>query len=224
MNTFKKIFAVAATVGLMAIAPLASALTISVSNPSFTVGSGYGTSSNNTTNNNLLDVLFTNGAAAAQSLVLTTPGQPVAFNFGTVNFSETNIGSGETNDLGMTALLNLVDPLGVLHGLQLTGTGTAFTGNVDDRSTFFGIPYGTDSTVDYTLTWAPATFSYGNGGKLSVDLNDLSFVRNGSLNLGGTVTLVSASQVPEPTTVALLGLGLLGFAASRRKSAKSKNA
>jgi hypothetical protein len=46
-------------------------------------------------------------------------------------------------------------------------------------------------------------------------------VINGSLDVifGGT-----PNAVPEPTTVALLGLGLLGFAVSRRKSAKNQNA
>lgn len=40
----------------------------------------------------------------------------------------------------------------------------------------------------------------------------------------GTTYVASQNQVPEPTTMALLGLGMLGVAASRRKSANSKNA
>nr|WP_217346626.1 PEP-CTERM sorting domain-containing protein [Noviherbaspirillum sp. L7-7A]MBV0881094.1 PEP-CTERM sorting domain-containing protein [Noviherbaspirillum sp. L7-7A] len=40
------------------------------------------------------------------------------------------------------------------------------------------------------------------------------------VNSGG----VASAAVPEPTMVALMGLGLLGFAAARRKSAKTKNA
>ena len=43
------------------------------------------------------------------------------------------------------------------------------------------------------------------------------------LSNGLTVTGV-ASSVPEPTSIALLGFGLLGFAASRSKSVKTKNA
>jgi len=52
----------------------------------------------------------------------------------------------------------------------------------------------------------------------------IALTNNGfTINQGGGA-LNFSSAVPEPTTVALLGLGLLGVAASRRKSAKNKNA
>lgn len=50
--------------------------------------------------------------------------------------------------------------------------------------------------------------------------NETFFIANSANDDGGS----PPAAVPEPTTVALLGLGLVGFVASRRKSATSKNA
>jgi len=62
-------------------------------------------------------------------------------------------------------------------------------------------------------SYANGNALYG-GSKTAYNRYDLSF-KTYYDNAAG-----SAASVPEPTTVALLGLGLLGFAASRRKAAK----
>lgn len=60
-------------------------------------------------------------------------------------------------------------------------------------------------------------------GFLDANADISSFTLQGSYIGGANFNVVNAT-VPEPTSIALLGLGLLGFAASRRKASKSKNA
>jgi hypothetical protein len=68
--------------------------------------------------------------------------------------------------------------------------------------------FGSDLTSDVSFTDHSITFDFDGGSSAGAD-SKLAF---------------NVTAVPEPATVALFGLGLLGFAASRRKSAKNKSA
>jgi hypothetical protein len=98
------------------------------------------------------------------------------------------------------------------------------TGNVGGADTFFFSNIIEPTKLVFSTTQVNGLTSGGNIGRLShYDLFNGPTTGvtppTGTPGGGG-----GSAAVPEPTTVALLGLGLLGFAASRRKSANGKNA
>ncbi|MFS0756389.1 PEP-CTERM sorting domain-containing protein [Noviherbaspirillum sp. 1P10PC] len=222
-NVKKMIKALAATAvaGCMFAAPAANAITFTITGGSFAAENGYGTG------NNDLDVTFSTAGYWNTSKVfnLTTVNQQTSlFNFGLITLREDNISQSETGSLGITATFNFTNPFATSTPLTVTTSGViAYTGPVNDCFLCIFNP----DAVDYKIDWAPSTVDFGAGGKFRIDMTDLSFNQQESLTQTARLTLLAlpseggnGNAVPEPTTVALLGLGLLGFAASRRKAAK----
>jgi hypothetical protein len=92
-------------------------------------------------------------------------------------------------------------------------TVTDFSRAVSSGSIFWGFTAGNDDISSVRFFTTSANNNNVNNDKITV--NSVS---------GYVQPPVPSAEAPEPGTVALLGLGLLGVAASRRKSAKSKNA
>jgi hypothetical protein len=186
-------------------AALAAPVSVSISTFTFAVGTGYGTEASES-GGTKLDASFSNGAFSVQNFLLTNINETFTFNVGSVAFNEASIGGQEVDGLELAANFTFANPLGSIK--TVSATGVAQPGTVGDND------------VDFSVTWAPLSFSFGNGGLLGISMNQLAFTGVGTAGQTATVTLlrmedpVGAAAVPEPGSLALAGLALLTLALS----------
>ncbi len=162
--------------------------------------------------------------------VVLSPSGPQNFNGATYSFDLANIGDTVTFDA--FGLVHYDAPLGTDDLIASPSTATFDFGAFGTR-TISGVTYGVGSVgsaiayavADYTST---ISFNVGGGLRLLVELADFEFGSgdtgvfvNGRDGVGFATATITLAAVPLPATLPLAfgAIGLLGFAARRRKAA-----
>lgn len=209
---FLKALFLASAVGLLFGSQANAGFLFDISNIAVTPGHGIGTDTREA-GGTLLGI-ETTVAPTPSSVELSNPGDFYSFSAGSISFStaETVITAAETDSVGYTVTLTFSSPL--IGAVDLNLTGTATLGPVKD------------SSPDYALVLAsPVHVFFGRGGEFEISIGKVALTQGGvagTQNIPVTITLDSAPVVPEPSSMALLGLGGIGIAFARyRKRFKS---